>query len=87
MAHETLPIITLDVIMAPTNRAKCHACKNEIKKGTPKGVIYLEVEFTHKSGELKKAMQNRSLCPECVRKNISALSMHLNHIAMKIGSS
>lgn len=81
-----VPIITLDIIAAPTNRAKCHSCKLEIKKGALKGVIYVEVEYTNpKTGEVTTAYQNRSLCKTCVRNNINGLSNHLNYLTNKLG--
>jgi len=81
-----VPIVTLDIIAAPTNRAKCHHCKIEIKKGVLKGVIYVEVDFTNpKTGEASTAYQNRSLCKTCVQNNINGLSNHLNNLTMKLG--
>lgn len=82
------PIVTLDVIQAMTNRAKCYNCQTLIKKGDLKGVITVDVEVTSKTtGETKPVQQNRSLCAQCVHNNVHALFNHLNMIAKKIGIS
>ena len=72
-------IITLDVIIAPTGRAKCHNCESLIMKAKPKGVIEVEVEV---DGTM--VLQNRSLCLTCTRKNVEALHTHTQNLLMKI---
>jgi len=80
------PTITLDVVQAQTNRAKCYNCMSKIDRGSLKGVITVDVDIQDKkTGEIKTVQQNRSLCAQCVRTNIQALSNHLNMIAQKIG--
>ena len=81
------PVITLDVVQAQTNRAKCYNCMTKIERGSLKGVITVNVDLQDKlTGEIKTVQQNRSLCAECVRTNIQALANHLNNIARKIGA-
>jgi len=80
------PIMTLDVIEAQTNRAKCHNCKIKIVRGSLKGMITVDVEVQDKrTGAIKAVQQNRSLCENCVRTNLRALGNHLNSMAKKIG--
>jgi len=83
---DTSPIVTLDVVQAQTNRAKCYNCTAKIKQGSLKGVITVNVDIQDKTtGEIKAVQQNRSLCADCVQTNIQALSNNLNMIARKIG--
>ena len=80
------PIVTLDVVQAQTNRAKCYNCMSKIERGSLKGVITVDVDIQNKTtGEIKAVQQNRSLCAPCVRTNIQSLFNHLNAIARKVG--
>ena len=77
-------IITLDIIQAPTGRAKCYNndCQKLIMKGKPKGVIEVEEDV-----DGAKVIQNRSLCIQCTTKNVVAMADHVNRMAMKINVS
>jgi hypothetical protein len=74
-----MPIVTLDILEAPTNRAKCHHCQTVIKKGELKGVIEVTVEI-----DGAQVNQNRSLCRNCATKNVTALSTHLQNLLIKL---
>lgn len=81
------PIVTLDIVQAQTNRAKCYNCMTKIERGSLKGVITVNVDIQNKvTGEIKPVQQNKSLCADCVRTNIQALFNHLNMLTQKIGA-